>query len=159
MGQPPPPPPPLAAFTGILQDLQLALPLPFRTFQARVGAYVPALQAALASQLSLETSDIWVVSARAGSYASTVVSFDIALPASSSDTSSDGGAASPRLLRQFSALFGARDGLTTSVGDAAGPELVAALRQFGLPVSGAFYYDAGAPSIRRRLRAMLTRRA
>jgi len=143
MGSPQPPPPPLGSFTGVAQGQQLALPIPFRTFQARMFAYVPAAESALAEVLELELeSDVWVTDARRSAGGMTIVAFSITCPDDNSETSASGMLLPYHVVR-YGELFGSGDGFTAAVGDAASPALVAALRRYGLPVDSAFYFDFG----------------
>jgi hypothetical protein len=150
----PSPPPPLAEFEALVQDQQIASDIPFTTWQARTYAFSPAVESAIAEALGLTASDVWVTEVRAGAAGGSLVTFDIASPAT--ESSSDGhGYVVPKPVQSFASLFGDGNGFTTSAGDVARPELLALLRKYGLPASSAYYVQQPSASPARRLMQLL----
>jgi hypothetical protein len=140
----PPPPPPLAAFAGLSQSQALAFDVPYRDWLASAWAFNPAVQSAVADCLGVDTADVWIMETRPSDITSgTVVTFDIASPATVSDISGEN--QFPHDTVAFASLFGIGNGFTTNQGDLAGPKLLSALQKYGLGtaagVTTAYYYD------------------
>lgn len=145
----PPPPPPLTAYAGLVTDLRIAFDIPVVQWLISGPLYNLAVTSALAQELGLELSSVWVTQQLGATNGGTVVFLDIILPQDAQqdlpvvDSSGNPATASfPDVAVRFGALFGAaRDFLQTSVGDVGSPTLLAALQAFGLPVSACYFAD------------------
>lgn len=144
----PAPPPPVGSFLVETQGQQLALDIPFRDFQQHAMAYAPAVTTALAPLLGVDPVDISVVTVTPSTMEGTILLLNFASPTIQSDAE----LGVPMLMLQFASLFGSQsNGLSTLVGDAASPALLAGLQELGLPVGAAFYFDDAPSTSARRL--------
>jgi hypothetical protein len=144
---PAPPPPPVADLVTSAQGQQLAVAIPFHTWQYYQAEYSAAVQMAVAEAMGAPAGTVWVVQTFGAALGGTAISLDIITPATSSERSASG--ALPLPVLEFARLFGSGDGYDAQTGDAARPELVAALRKYGLPVTGALYNNERPPASRR----------
>jgi len=130
------------------QVQQLALDIPFPSFQQHAMAYVPAVTTALAPLLGLDPVDISVVALLPSTLGGTILQMDFASPT----VDSDAVMGVPALVLNFNRLFGSQSsGPSRMVGEAASPSLLAALQNLGLPLGAAYYFDDAPTSSARRL--------
>jgi len=163
----PAPPPPIGKFTVLTQGQGIAVDMSFNAWQANSFAYNGALTAALAKVLKLPVGLFWAFQVSPASRGGTIILVDIATSSqasTSTEITGSGISYAPVYVVQFGSLFahvctaedvaygvhacfvagaGAKvqTGFATVTGDPAGPALLAALLEQGLPITTAYYFD------------------
>lgn len=132
----PPPPPPLTAYTGLVTGLQIAFDIPLGAWLQHGPAYNKAVTSAVAQQLGVELSAVWVTQQVIAAKQGTLVMLDVISPDQPSEISTDG-VSIPTNALHFARLFGTG----AAVGAPGSPALVASLRAFGLPITACYYSD------------------
>ena len=115
----------------------MALDIDFGTFAVYESYYSAAFTAATSAALGINPEDMWVSTFSASSIGTTVVFFDMVVYGTDSSSS----AVIPARYMAVQGLFQGGD-----IGSPATDAYIAALQQFGIPLTGAYYNDQLTPT-------------